>query len=259
MAPEAAVADPFAPPASDHAAPPDVPRLPIADSPADPLDVARAVGRDLVAHPGGYLANGLAYLALTTVEVVLALLPLGLGVAPAALGADEGWIMLGFLIGTPLYVLGIAVLVVLVVPLQMAGTMRALAAQAQGAGRVGAGSLVFGTREGAGRVLGFYASMQAAVFVGSLLLYLPGLLALLLGQIGFPLVVLERRTSVGEAYRLAWGHLREHLGWHIVVWLSALAVLVVLELTLVGVVVAFPVMCAWQVHAYRLSGLAQRR
>ena len=67
-----------------------------------------------------------------------------------------------------------------------------------------------------------------------------------------PIVVLEPHVTLSEATGRVLDHARTNPG-------RPQVAIVVLELSFVGLIVALPVVAAWQVHAYRLSGLADRR
>jgi len=246
------MSDPWQSPASDAPAVVDPGFEGPGDESTDPMDVPRAVWADLTAHPGGYVASGLGYFAFTMLVVVVIIGMLGLAIAPGIALEDETLLVVGAVVGGLAYAGGILLLVLLVVPAQMASMMRVIDGAQRGEARLGLSSLFSHARADLGKVALFYFVNQFLVTLGALFFYVPGLVAAAVGAFAFPMVALEG-ASVGDAYRRAWGHFRDHLGWHVGVWALALVAFIVLEITLVGLLVAMPVMCAWQVFAYRAA------
>jgi len=248
------MADPWASPASD--APALVPAPTGTDASGepstDPVDVPRAVWADMSGNPAGYAAAGVAYLVFAMVAVVVILVLLFGSMAPGLFLGDDTLLALGGAVGFLMYILAILALALVIVPLQMASLVRVIDGAQRGEALLGVGSLFTHARENWLQVCLFYFVNQFLVTFGMLFLYVPGMVAAAVGSFAFPILVLEG-TTVTEAYTRAWEHFKEHLGWHVGVWALALVAFVVLELTLVGLLVIMPVMCAWQVFAYRLA------
>lgn len=242
------MADPFATPSALEAT------LPDGASP-DPLGVARATVADLAAHPMGHLGAGIAYLLVTLVLIAVAGGALGIGMLPGLLAGSDLLLFVGGALGGVVYTGLIVGFTFVVFPLQLASLQRALHAQARGEGALGFRSLFDTMTTDAGRVLGFYLAYQLATLVGMLFFYVPGLIVAALGALVMPIIVLEPHTTLSEATGRVLDHVRLHPAWHVATWVLLLVAIVVLELSLVGLLVALPVVAAWQVHAYRLSGL----
>lgn len=246
------MADPFAPPAVDDGGLPD-------GAPPDPMGVPRAVIADLAGSPGGHVGAGLAYLLVTLVLIGVAIAALAVGMAPGLITGSDTLLFVGGGLGGLVYTGLIVGFTFLVFPLQLASVQRAVFAQAEGRGTLGFRSLFDTMGQDAGRVVGFYLAYQLAALVGMLFLYLPGLIVTALGALVMPIVVLEPHVTLSEATGRVLDHARTNPGWHLATWGLLLVAIVVLELSFVGLIVALPVVAAWQVHAYRLSGLADRR
>ncbi len=219
----------------------------------DPFGVAKMVLEDLKANPGGYFMSGIGYLLFMTGAVFVVLGAVFLSILPGMMTESEGLMMAGGAVGMLIYMVGILVLSFVVAPLQMASLIRALDTQMKGEGAVGFGSMFNTMRQDAGRIILVYLLYQTTVLVGMLFLYLPGLAAAALGMYVMPIVCLEPEVGIVDAYTRGWNHFKDNLGWHAGVWLSLLVAIVFLEITLVGLLVLMPVMCAWQVAAYRSS------
>lgn len=82
-----------------------------------------------------------------------------------------------------------------------------------------------------------------------LLLYIPGIIAMIVGTFAFPIAVFEG-VSATEAMSLAWAHVRKNAGWHVGVWLILFVLLVAAELTVVGLIFIWPLLIAYQLVAY---------
>lgn len=216
-----------------------------------PLDVASAVWNDFKNHIMGYLMAGLAYLAVTMVVVFFCISALGLMI-PGALMEDEALIAIGGIAGFSIYTIGLFAFSFLGVPLLTASLMRAIDAQARGEGEIGFLSLTSTARENAGYVIIFYLMGQTVVLIGFMLLYIPGFIAAVVVSFAMPIVVLDGLSPV-DALKKSWEHVSANPAWHFGVWASLFAALIVGELTIVGLLVLFPVMVAWQVHAHRIA------
>ncbi|MCA9489546.1 MAG: hypothetical protein KC621_06470 [Myxococcales bacterium] len=64
------------------------------------------------------------------------------------------------------------------------------------------------------RVLMFHAVYLGIILAGSMLCYVPGLIAAFALTFAFPAVVVHR-MSIGEAIRISVTHTRDHLAWHL--------------------------------------------
>ncbi len=219
----------------------------------DPFGVAKVVIEDVKANPVGYFLAGLGYFAFVMMAVVVILGALFLSMLPGLVTENEGLLVGGGIIGMAIYVAGILGLSFGIAPLQMASMIRALDAQMRGEGAIGFMSLVDTMRKDAVRIILFYLFYQTTVLVGVIFLYVPGIVAAVLGSFVMPILCLEEDVGIMDAYSRGWEHLKANIGWHFGVWLSMFVALIFLEITLVGLFVLMPVMCAWQVAAYRMA------
>ena len=218
----------------------------------DPMDVPRAVFGDLKEHLFGYLLVSLSYLGFVTVYAVAVVAAAAMLVLPGALTEDDTLAGIGLALGMIVYVGGIFALAFVGVPPLMASTMRAIDRHRTGGPSVGVFDLFTAMRPNLGRVIGFYLLQNLLIIVGMLFFYIPGLIAAALCSFAFPIVVFED-VGPSEALSLAFNHMRERGSWHVMVWLLLLVTVIVCELTVVGLLVVWPVMMAWQVFAYRLA------
>ncbi len=218
----------------------------------DPMDVPRAVWADLTANPVPYLLANVGYLAGAMVVTTALLALIGIAAIPGIATEDETMLMVGLAAGMGVYMLGIFALAFLAVPLWTASMMRALDRQRQGLRTIGFASSFTDMKHRAGPVIGTYAITQALTFVGLFFFYVPGLMAAAIGTFALPIAVFEDVGPV-EAWKRAWDHAKNHAGWHIAVFALLFVAILVLQLTLVGIIIIWPLVCAWQLYAYRLA------
>lgn len=216
----------------------------------DPLSVGREVLADLKQRPFAYLMAGLGYFAAVLGVVAVAIVGLGVGMAPGILLEDENLLAIGGIFGFAIYMGAIFGFAFLGFPLMSASLLRSLDAQRAGGPSIGFTSSFSRMRERAVQIVLFYLLSQLAVLVGMLFLYVPGLAAAAIGSFALPIVVFEEVGAM-RALQLGFEHFRRHLSWHVGVWAMLLVAVIVLELTLVGLFVIWPVMVAYQLVAYR--------
>jgi uncharacterized membrane protein len=239
-------------PESDAQPPVEAPEGRLEGGSDDPMDVPRAVWADLTAHPVPYLLANLGYMGAIMAFLVVVLAVFALAAAPGIVTEDETVLFVGVMAGFAVYTLSLLALAFVAVPLFTASTLRAIDRQRQGLGTVGVASTFndMGTRAGA--VIGTYALTQALAFVGILFFYVPGLLAMAIGSFALPIAVFEDVGAI-EAWKRAWGHAKNHAAWHIGVFAMLFVAILVLEMSIVGLFFLWPVLCAWQLYAYRLA------
>jgi len=218
----------------------------------DPMDVPRAVWADLTANPVPYLLANFGYMMGAMVVTTALLALIGIAMAPGIVTEDETMLIVGLVAGMGVYTLGIFALVFLAVPLWTASMLRTLDRQRQGLGTIGFASSFSDMTHRAGPVIGTYALTQALTFVGIFFFYVPGIMAAAIGSFALPIAVFEDVGPV-EAWTRAWNHAKNHAGWHIAVFALLFVAILVLEFTLVGFIVIWPLICAWQLYAYRLA------
>ncbi|MEQ1507270.1 MAG: hypothetical protein ABMB14_33890 [Myxococcota bacterium] len=218
---------------------------------SDPMAVARETFADFQRHWAGYLTVGIAYLGVAFGAIAVALVALAVGFVPGMLVDDDAIAAIGAGIGMLLYVGVILVIAFALIPLMTASLIRATADQLDGGPQISAASLFGRVKPNVGRIVGYYALSQLAVMVGVLLLYIPGLIAAAIGIFATPIVALEPETGAVAALSHGFSHARRHPSWHVIVWLVLIAILIGLEFTIVGLVVAWPVMITYQTIAYR--------
>lgn len=216
------------------------------------MDVAGRVWEDLKAYPAGYVGAGLAYVAVSFVLIGVAVGWMVVWMLPLMLGADETLGALAGLVGFGGYTLLVFAIAFLAIPVMAASLMRALEVQRRGGPAIGFSSLFSTARQDAGRVIVYYVLVNVLATIGMFFLYVPGLIVFALAMFALPMVVLERRT-LPETAAAAWEHGKNHPGWHCKVWGLLLLVVIGLELSVVGLAVAFPVVLAWSLFAYRAA------
>ncbi len=219
---------------------------------SDPMAVPNLVMADVKAHLGPYVLAGLGYLVATFGFIGVVLAVLFGSMAPGILAEDETLAMVGMGIGFTAYVVGILGFGFVVAPLMNASLLRALDEQRRGGAPIGFTSAFSTMRQGAGRVIGFYLLGQLAVLVGMLFLYIPGIVAAVVTTFALPIVVFEDVAPV-TALQLGWKHLKAHPMWHVPLWLLMFIGIVLLEFSIVGLVLIYPVMVAFQLFAYRVA------
>lgn len=218
----------------------------------DPVAVARETFAELKEHPGGFLMAGLGYLAATMVLIVVAVGGLGLGMAPGIALEDENLLAIGGIFGFAIYMGSIFGFAFIGYPLMSASLLREIDAQRGGGDTIGFSSSFSRLRERAVQIVLYYLMSQAVVLVGMLFLYVPGLIAAAVSAFAMPIVVFEDVGAM-RALQLGFTHFRRHAAWHIGVWAILLAGVIALEFTIVGVLVIWPVMIAYQLIAYRMA------
>lgn len=223
----------------------------IADS--DPMAVAKALLADLQARPIAYAMCGFGYLAVTfaAIGVILGFLFVGVGIGAAS--NDETLMVVGGSVGMIGYAGGLFVFTLVGVPLMTASMIRAFDHQLHGGAEIGFSSTFSRMRDDQGRlgrVVGFNLMLQMLILVGILFLYIPGLIVAIVGLLALPIVVLEPDVSPMEAMSLAWGHMRKNAGWHVAVWLIMIGILLVAELSVIGLLFIWPLMVGYQTIAY---------
>lgn len=238
-------------PEADAAPPAESTATPLGGS-DDPTEVPKAVWADFTSHPVPYILANLGYMGIATVFTFALLAIMGIGVAPGIVTEDETILLVGLAAGFSVYMLGIFFLAFIAVPLWSASMLRGLDRQRRGECTIGFASSFNDMKPRAAGVIGTYALTQALVFVGIFLFYIPGLIAMAVGTFALPIAVFE---DVGpmEAWKRAWHHASNHAAWHIGVFALLFMALIALELTLVGLLFIWPLMCAWQLYAYRLA------
>jgi hypothetical protein len=216
----------------------------------DMTAVLRGVIADLTAHPAAYLMAGVGYLASALVLVTLAVGLLGICMAPGIVKEDEDLLVIGGLVGMIPYLGLIFAFAFIAFPLMSASLRRALDAQRSGGEPIGFFSLFSGSGERTWPIVTFYVMSQVLVMVGMLMLYVPGIIAMVVTTFALPIVVLEDVAPV-DALKIAWEHVRRNAAWHVGVWLLLIPAFIALELTIVGLLFIFPLLIAYQLVAYR--------
>lgn len=215
----------------------------------DPVAVARETVQDLLKNPLGYLLAGLAYMAMVLAGVSIAIGALGVGIAPGMALEDEILLAVGGSLGFAVYTGVIFGIVLFLYPMMSASLMMALREQRTGGASIGLRSAFDRMWSRMGPAVRIYLLTQLLALVGMFFLYIPGLIAMAVGTFAFPIVVFEEVGAM-EAIQIAWAHVRKHIGWHAVVWVLLFALIIVVELTFVGVLVLWPIMCCYQLVAY---------
>lgn len=223
------------------------------DADKDPVAVVKALLADLQARPMAYAMCGLGYLVVTFAAIALIIaFPLaGFGVGAAS--NDETLMVIGGSVGMIGYAGGLFLLTLFGVPLMTASLIRAFDHQLRGGADIGFGSSFSRMRDDQGRlgrVVGFNLLLQMMVFVGILFFYIPGLIVAVIGLLALPIVVLEPDVSPMEAMSLAWAHARNNAAWHVAVWLIMVGVLLLAELSVIGLLFVWPLMVGYQTIAY---------
>lgn len=248
------MADPWGAPGRDGDAPIEAEGLgPAFAADADPLGVAKALVADLQKHPGGYFACGVGYLGFTLALVTVLMGVLGVGTLPGIVFEDETLLVVGSVIGFVAYFALAIGMSLFLIPLMQASAIRAFDAHLRGGPTVDFGSSfrIRGLPGGAGRLVAFQLLSQLLILIGIFLLYLPGIVAAFVTIVALPILVLEPEVSAVDALRLGWAAIRKQPGWHVAVWLVGFGVLLVTEFTIVGLLVMWPILVAYQVIAYR--------
>lgn len=219
---------------------------------SDPMEVPRRVFEDVRDHLAGYILSGIVMTAVVF-AVITGIMVLLFGfMLPGIIMEDETISLIGSLLGMAAYFFGIMGFAFLLMPLMTASMLRAIDAQRAGAQDLGAMAALSTLREDAGRIIGFNLLGVLLTFVGMLFCYVPGLIASALMMFALPMVVFERVPPV-TAYQLGWKHMTQHAGWHVAVWLISMLTVGILSITFVGIIVAYPIMFAFQVFAYRTA------
>lgn len=218
----------------------------------DPTDVPKAIMEDMKAHVGPYLMANFGYMGFVMAFVTAIVALVLLCMLPGFLMDDETVILIGAVAGFCVYTLLLLGFAFVGAPLMTASMLRGLDAQRRGEGTIGLLSSVNALRPKAGAVIGVYALTQLLVFAGILVLYIPGLIAAAIGSFAMPIVVFEDVGAI-DALKLAWKHAKSHGSWHVGVWMLLFMAIIVLEISIVGLFFLFPVLCAWQLYAYRLA------
>jgi uncharacterized membrane protein len=216
---------------------------------SDPVAVARESLQDLMNNPMGYLFAGLAYFGMVLGIVAVALLVLGLGLAPGLALENEALTMIGGLVGGSVYTVLIVGTAVFLYPMMTTSLMLAIRDQRSAGAPIGFRSAFDRMWLRVGPVVRLYLLTQLLAMVGMLFLYIPGLVVLAVGMLAFPIAVFENVGAV-EALQLAWAHAKRHASWHVGVWIILLGLFVVIELTVVGLLVLWPLMVCYQLIAY---------
>ncbi len=220
-------------------------------TPLDPMAVATAVGEDLKENWLGFGLMGLGFLAAIVALVVLALLAF-LAPVPGIAMEDDTLTAVGAAVAFVVYMGLLFGFTLFVQPLLTASMIRAYDAHLRDGQPLGFSAPFRHMRPRAGRVIGLYLVGQLLTMVGMLLLYVPGIVAAVLYTFAMPIVVLEDAT-VSEALSRAWAHMRDNAMWHLGVWATLFAAVLVAEITVVGWVLIVPLMVAWQVHAHHIA------
>ncbi len=226
---------------------------PLVEAPlSDMTIVAREVFADLKSNVVGYALAGTAYLVATTLLVVVAIGLMGLCIAPGLVKQDETLIVIGAVVGMIPYMGLIFAFVWIGFPLMSASLLRALHAQRTGGDAIGFGSLFAGSGDRTWPIVLFYILSQMLIMVGGVFFYIPGLIAFAVTTFAFPIVVFEDATPV-QALQLGWDHVRRNAAWHAGVWILLVPLFVALEITVIGLLFAFPLLAAYQLIAYRTA------
>ena len=214
-------------------------------------DVPMEVFEDLKANLAGYASMGITYFAVVTALIMFAMTVLAVGIAPGAILEDEIVMLVGGILGFLAYTAIIVGFTLVGYPLVGASSLRAMQTQMDGGDTIGAGSLFNTMRVDAGRIVGFYLVSQLLILCGMFLLYIPGLVAAMVTTLAMSIHIFEPEVSLSEALTRAFDHFKENPGYHVQAWLLMIPVFLVLELTIVGLVVIYPVLVAWQLVIYR--------
>lgn len=215
----------------------------------DPVAVARETLRDLMDHPVGYLLAGLTYFAAVFGLIIASMLALGVCMAPGLALEDETLITIGGIIGGLIYTTLIIAFTLVGYPLMTASLMLNLRDQRSGGAQIGISSTFNRMTERMGPAIRMYLLTQLLVLVGMVFLYIPGLIAMVVCTFAFPIVIFED-VSATEALKLSWAHIQKNAGWHVAVVFVAIALFIVIELTVVGIFVLWPLMACYQLVAY---------
>ncbi len=226
------------------------PADPLAGGSDDPMDVPRAVWADLSSHPGPYLLANVGYMFVAMAFTTVLIAVMAGSIAPGIVMEDDTVLTIGMVVGFAVYFLGIFGLAFVLVPLWNASMMRALDAQRRGDRTIGFTSSFNDVGRRAGSVIGTYALTQLLAIVGMFFFYVPGLMAMAIGSFALPIAVFEEVGPI-QAWQLAWSHAKDHAAWHIGVFVLLFVSVIVLEITIVGLFFLWPLMCAWQLYAYR--------
>lgn len=207
---------------------------------------------DIKANVGGYFTAGLAYLIAVMGLIAIALGGIVIGILPGAILENEPVMMAGGALGFLVYIVTILGFSFIVVPLMMAAMMRAAAAHLDGGETIGFSSSFRGLTQNASSIISFYLVQQVLVMMGALFFYIPGLIAMVVCQLAFAMVVLED-ASIGDALSRSWEHVKNNAGWHAIVWILLFLFLIVAELTIIGLVFFWPAMAVYGVLVHRAA------
>ena len=217
-----------------------------------PADVATAVVEDCKANIAGYFMAGIAYLVMFSLVFSVALGAFTL-VIPGILLENEAVAVAGGLAGFSIYAFAIFGSTLVLYPLMNASFVRALELQFIMGQPIGFTSPFTTLRMDWLRIVGFYLLSQLIIICGFMCLYIPGMVAAALTSFAFPILVLEEDLSPVEALQKGWTHMSADPGWHLGVWLLLVVAAMLLQFTIVGILLMYPVMTAWQYFAYRLA------
>lgn len=210
----------------------------------------RFAGRALLRSPLALLGAGALYLLLMVVVILAAtalavlLVIAAIGSSPTAGGeltAAQTLLVFAVSIGVVLVALPVAVL-------WQSGAARAGGVLLEG-GRPGFGQGMIGP----GRVILTAVLVLVLITIGSLLLYLPGLIASVLLMYAIPASL--RGASPGAALKESFSLARAHLGTTVVGFLVVTAASYVGGLVVIGIIASIPFTVLFQLALYeRLSG-----
>ena len=208
-------------------------------------------GRAMLRNPVAYLVPGLIYAVLILIAVFAGIAaPIGLIGARADELASSDAAMVGLI----LLSIGLSFVAVLLA-LLIAGPWQSGVARAGevilDGGRPSIGQALIGP----GRVVATAMLVLVIINIGSLLLYIPGLIASVLLFYAIPAAA--RGASPAEAMRTSARVAMDHLGTTIVAWLAVMVASSVVMFTVVGIVIVVPFMVLLQLGMYeRLNGRA---
>ncbi len=210
----------------------------------NPTALITRLVEDLQARLAGYFLAGTGFfLALFFLIVGLVAL-MGVGAIPGAITGDERLLSIGMMASSLLlYLPGILLLTLVLVPAMTASLMRALWGAWRDGAPLGIGSAFTSLRQDLRDVVLVTLMYQMAVFVGALFCYVPGIALAILLCHAVPLVVLHHIPPM-EALKLSFEKVKANLSYHVIGFLLMFAAIVVLEITVVGVLLIFPVQVA---------------
>ena len=235
------------------AAPEQTPGLgpaPGSDLGADLGAALRFAGQTLLRNPLTLLGAGALYSVLLIVVIVVAFMAaLFLMIAVVEAGPSTGGELTA---GQLLLVLAVSFGVVLVA-LPVGVLWQAGAARAGGAVLEGRRPSFDEALIGRGRVLVTAALAMALIMIGSILLYLPGIVASVLLMYAIPASV--RGASPLAACQESFSLARSHLGTTLLGWILMMVVSYVASMTMIGMIAAIPFAVLLQIGLYeRISG-----